>query len=148
MQVSSLSLKLIELRKLHNYTQADISNYLNISRSNYSQYENGYYIPNNELLLKLTKLYQIDIAELINTETVPVYVNQISDNNEKYDSSDKFSIAALNEFFTLCKIKDSSFDVENITQDNLNILSLYKQLDISEQNDLRLFIDCKLKNQS
>lgn len=145
MQVSSLSLKLIELRKLHNYTQADISNYLNISRSNYSQYENGYYVPGNELLLKLTKLYQIDISELVNLDTVPIFVDEIADNSEKYDNSDNFSIEALNEFFTLCKLKDSTFALENTTLENLNALSLYKQLDKNEQDDLRLFIKCKLK---
>lgn len=145
MQVSSLSLKLIELRKLHNYTQADISNYLNISRSNYSQYENGYYVPSNELLLKLTRLYKIDIAELINPDTVPIFVDEIADKTELYDNSDNFSITALNEFFTLCKLKDSTFDLENITLENLNALSLYKQLDQNEQDDLRLFIKCKLK---
>lgn len=145
MQYTPLSQKLIELRKQHNYKQSDISNYLNISRSSYSQYENGYYVPSNELLLKLARLYKTDISQLINLDTVPIYVDKIADHSAQYDISDRLSISALNEFFTLCKIQEPDFSADNISQETLNLLSLYKQLDPDEQEDLLLFINCKLK---
>lgn len=138
--------KLIELRKSHNLRQVDVSTYLNISRSGYSQYETGRYIPSNEILLKLADLYKIDISELVNPDIVPIYVDKISDKTTDYDHSSNFSIAALNNFITLCKLHDPDFNIDTLTQESLNSFSLFKQLSEDEQADLRLFIDCKLKS--
>lgn len=143
-----LARKLIELRKSHNLRQEDVSAYLSISRSGYSQYETGRYIPSSEILLKLATLYNIDISELVNSDIVPIYVDKISDKTNVYDDSISFSIADLNNFFSLCKVSDPDFDINALTQENLNTFSLFKQLTQDEQEDLKLFIECKLKKKA
>lgn len=145
MNKPSLACKLIELRKSHNLRQEDVSNYLNISRSGYSQYETGRYSPSSEILLKLAALYKVDISEFVNLDIVPIYVDKISDKTNVYDNSVGFSIADLNNFFNLCKLNDPEFDINTLTQETLNSFSLFKQLTEDEQEDLKLFINCKLK---
>lgn len=137
--------KLIELRKKHNLKQTEVSNYLNISRSGYSQYETGHYIPSNEILLKLSKLYDIDISELVNPDIVPVYVDKISDKTIEYNDSIDFSITDLNNFFQFCRLHEPDFNINSLTKEALTTLSLFKQLDEDEQADLKLIVECKIK---
>ncbi len=51
--------KLIELRKENNYTQQYVADYLKIDRSNYSKYELGKLEINPEMLIALSKLYDV-----------------------------------------------------------------------------------------
>lgn len=65
-----LSAKLIELRTQHNYSQQEIADFLGLTREAYSHYERNAREPNLEVLVKLSNLYQIDISELINENTI------------------------------------------------------------------------------
>lgn len=77
---SLLKDKLHNLRKSNNYTQNDIAQYLNMTRAGYGHYEKGKRTPNPETLLKLAKLYNIEINELINCKTTPIHDDKPDDN--------------------------------------------------------------------
>ncbi len=51
--------RLIELRKENSYTQDYVANYLKIDRSNYSKYELGKLELNIDMLIALSKLYNV-----------------------------------------------------------------------------------------
>ncbi len=53
------------LRKSHNYTQKQVSDYLNISRQAYSNYENNKRTPELDMLLKIITFYQISFDQLL-----------------------------------------------------------------------------------
>ena len=55
----SIGIRLINLRKVSGYTQWDVAEILNISRSTLSKYEKGIIIPNVENLIKLADLYKV-----------------------------------------------------------------------------------------
>ena len=65
MDNSSLREKLINLRKLHNYTQDYVASALNIARQTYSHYETGKRTPSSEALYKLAGLYDISVEDLM-----------------------------------------------------------------------------------
>lgn len=64
MYKNSLNSKLINLRKIKGYTQSDIAEILNISRSTLSKYETGSLIPSVKNLKKLAKLYKVSLDYL------------------------------------------------------------------------------------
>ena len=65
MSMTLLSQHLIELRKLHNYTQDDVASSLGIVRQTYSHYETGKRTPSPEILFKLAGLYNISVDDLM-----------------------------------------------------------------------------------
>ncbi len=60
-----LTKNLYEYRKANALTQKEVSNYLNISRQAYSNYEIGKRDPDLGLLIKLSELYGISLNQLI-----------------------------------------------------------------------------------
>ncbi len=56
--------KLKELRKYYNLTQEQLAIKLNISRVNYTRYENGKIRPDYETLIKIADYYDITLDEL------------------------------------------------------------------------------------
>lgn len=65
MKKNTLSLRLVYLRKQKGYTQYEVSEILNISRSTLSKYEKGTRIPNLEILIKLANLYNVSCDYLL-----------------------------------------------------------------------------------
>lgn len=58
------------LREKHNYSQATVAKYLNISRQMYIKYESGEAEPPVKVVVGLSRLYKVDYAQIIdNTET-------------------------------------------------------------------------------
>lgn len=53
------------LRKRHSYTQEDLAHALSISRQAVSKWETGNTIPDIEILLKLSKLYNLTINDIL-----------------------------------------------------------------------------------
>ena len=53
------------LRKSHNYTQEDIAKKLDISRQAVSKWETGTAVPDLEVLLKISRLYDIMINDIL-----------------------------------------------------------------------------------
>ncbi len=61
----TLADKLKELRKIHNYNQADVAAVLGVVRQTYSHYETGKRTPSHDVLYKLAKFYNISMDELM-----------------------------------------------------------------------------------
>lgn len=74
------------LRKSHCYTQDDLAKRLNVSRQAVSKWETGATIPDLEILLKISKLYDITINDILEPKIQPQRVKdfeQISTIPEK-----------------------------------------------------------------
>ncbi len=72
MNMNIISKYLQFLRKSNNYTQDDLAKEIGISRQAVSKWENGTTIPNLEVLLKISKLYDMMLgskAQLPNLAT-------------------------------------------------------------------------------
>ena len=56
---------LIKLRKDAGYTQAELANLLGMGKSAISNYESGFRTPENETLIKLSKIFNVSIETLL-----------------------------------------------------------------------------------
>ena len=76
-----LAKNLKTLRKKYNYTQQDVSTFLNITRQAYSHYEQALREPDLNTLVHLSRFYQVTLDELIAgnidadqiRESMPIY---------------------------------------------------------------------------
>ncbi len=57
--------RLVELRKEHSFTQQYVADYLKIDRSNYSKYELGKLEPGIEMLIALSRLYNVTVDYIL-----------------------------------------------------------------------------------
>ena len=71
MNINIISKYLQFLRKSHNYTQDDLAKKLNISRQAVSKWETETAIPDLEVLLKISKLYNITINDILEPKVQP-----------------------------------------------------------------------------
>ena len=89
---SNFSRKIRELRHQANYTQAEVSRFLNIQRQTYSNYENAARTPPIEIIVSLAESYHVSVDYLVrDTEMAPY----ISSHEKKF----------LNEFSALSSSK-------------------------------------------
>lgn len=66
--MSMVNAKMKELRLEHGFTQQYVADALGIDRSNYSKYERGKLEPNPDMLIALTKLYNVTADYLLGIE--------------------------------------------------------------------------------
>ena len=71
MNMNIISKYLQFLRKSHNYTQDDLAKKLDISRQAVSKWETGTAIPDLEVLLKISRLYNITINDILEPKVQP-----------------------------------------------------------------------------
>ena len=88
------------LRKSNNYTQDDLAKELGISRQAVSKWETGMAIPGLEVLLEISKLYNITINDILEPKIQPQRITsfeQISTISEKElkDVLEQFGTNAL-----------------------------------------------------
>ena len=86
MNINIISKYLQFLRKSSNYTQDDLAKKLGISRQAVSKWETGTTIPDLEVLLKISKLYDITINDILEPKIQPRRITdfeQISTISEK-----------------------------------------------------------------
>ena len=86
MNTNIISKYLQLLRKSNNYTQDDLAEKLGISRQAVSKWETGMTIPDLEVLLKISKLYDITINDILEPKIHPQRITdfeQISTISEK-----------------------------------------------------------------
>ncbi len=86
MNMNIISKYLQFLRKNSNYTQDDLAKKLGISRQAVSKWETGTAIPDLEVLLKISKLYDITINDILEPKIQPQRITdfeQISTISEK-----------------------------------------------------------------
>lgn len=60
-----LHIRLTELRKMNNYTQQQVADFLGISRGAYSNYEIGNREPDADTLAKLAELYDVSVDYIL-----------------------------------------------------------------------------------
>lgn len=87
------------LRKSHNYTQEDLAQRLSITRQSVSKWETGATIPDIALLLKLSKLYDISINDILEPKILP---QRITDFEQISSISEKELKAVLKQIDTNC----------------------------------------------
>lgn len=85
------------LRKSHNYTQDDLAKKLDISRQAVSKWETGTTLPDLEVLLKISKLYDITINDIVEPKISP---QRISDFEQISSIPEKELKEILNQFDT------------------------------------------------
>ncbi len=71
MNMNAIAKYLQFLRKSHDYTQEDLARKLDISRQAVSKWETGTTIPDLEILLKISKLYNITINDILEPNIQP-----------------------------------------------------------------------------
>ena len=153
MSTPLLSAKLIELRQYFNLSQQEVADYLGLTREAYSHYERAAREPSLETLVKLSKLYEIDISELINEQTILSSETLAMEiRTEKCILNDKHLFHLTRPSITknlihLLKLlsgKNSNLDVTNITKEDIDVLIQYKSLSNHAQKEVRQFIKFKL----
>ena len=97
MNMNIISKYLQFLRKSHNYTQDDLAKKLDISRQAVSKWETGTAIPDLEVLLKISKLYNITINDILEPKVQP---KKITDFEQISTISEKELKEALKQFDT------------------------------------------------
>lgn len=71
MNINIISRYLQFLRKSHNYTQEDLEKKLEISRQAVSKWETGTTIPDLDVLLEISKLYNVTINDILEPNIEP-----------------------------------------------------------------------------
>ncbi len=71
MNINVIARYLQFLRKSHDYTQEDLAKKLDISRQAVSKWETGTTIPDLEVLLKISKLYNVTINDILEPNIQP-----------------------------------------------------------------------------
>ena len=95
MNINIISRYLKFLRKSYNYTQEDLAKKLDISRQAISKWETGTTIPDLEVLIKISKLYDITINDILEPKIQP---QQITDFEEISTISQKKLKEILEQF--------------------------------------------------
>lgn len=159
MSTPLLAAKLADLRQQFNYSQQELATYLSLSREAYSHYERGVREPSLETLVKLSKLYKIDISELINEETILTFSIEDKKQVEKGSTTtataftvpnlNPFSIPStlitnnIKHFLKLFTGKNATTDFTNISKEDMAVLAQYKKLNKHNQKEVRQFIKFK-----
>ena len=91
--------KLKELRKNSALTQKQIADVIGIDRSTYSYYENGKASPSLEVLVKISKVFNVTLDYIIYGEESKTVqpVSVLTDNYTSYSKVDSFVNLSLEE---------------------------------------------------
>ena len=166
MSTPLLSAKLVELRKQSGYSQQEVADYLGLTREGYSHYERSAREPSLESLVKLCKLYHVDINELINEETILIssissdlpqnmmqgYISGVEVGAGVALGGGLSSIAGniavnitgnIQHLLKLFTGKNSDLDLTNISKDDIATLAQYKKLNKKNQKEVQQFIKFK-----
>lgn len=95
MNMNIISKYLQFLRKSHNYTQDDLAKKLDVSRQAVSKWETGTTIPDLEVLLEISKLYDVTINDILEPKVQP---QRITDFEQISTISEKEVKEALKQF--------------------------------------------------
>lgn len=155
-----LAAKLVELRNQHGLSQLQVAEFLGMSREGYSHYERSAREPSLEAVVRLSKLYGIDVSELVNEKTALLTEN-IKQNKK---TPQKVSGAVLPvpvmiqgavvgsppnitanivHFLKLFTGRNTNLDVTDITKEDIAVLEQYKRLDREGRKEVRQFIKFK-----
>ena len=139
MAKNRLSLKLLELRQERNLTQKELCAKLNISRTNYSYFENGRRVPDVDTLLLIAEFYGVSLDELV-TGTHSA-VNESKEDTTAYDLG-----------ITLVRhLQSKHIPIENImklSKADFDFLTDYKKLTAENQAEMNYLMNYKIRKQS
>ncbi|WMJ89567.1 helix-turn-helix domain-containing protein [Anaerocolumna sp. MB42-C2] len=124
--------KLRELRTRMHLTQSKVGQYLNMTRQGYAHYEAGLRNPDYHTLLKLSKLYQVDIGDLINNHTTPITHETLHENVD-------YTIKSGNS-----KPNNTLSRVIQLTSDEKKLFNLYSKLNSTEKKELLAMLESKI----
>lgn len=71
--MEKFAIRLKKIRKEHNLTQKQVAEYVNVTQQTYNNYETKDYEPTIETLIKLAKLFNTTIDNLIGNTTTELY---------------------------------------------------------------------------
>lgn len=144
MSAPLLAAKLLELRQQFNYSQTEVADYLGMTREGYSHYERNSREPSLESLMRLSRLYKIDVSELINEKTIPVpNKNMNIDSSNRTTSSTNSITDNLNHILKICTGKNANLNLTDISKDDIAVLAEYKKLSKECQKEVEQFIKFK-----
>lgn len=127
--------KLRELREKMNYTQEYVGRYLNMTRQGYAHYESGERHPDSQTLLKLARLYDINIDELINAQTTPLNSELLRDTDHyNYKKPDSKEPAASSRIIQL-------------SSDEKKLFNLYSKLSKEGKKELLEYLERKTREE-
>ena len=124
--------KLRELRSDMDLTQEEVGKLLHLSRQGYAHYEQGKRNPNNQMLLKISKLYKVAIGDLINSDTTPIDVEIIQESEAYIKIKQDPKVAQTNRR-------------KQVSSDNRKLIKKYNKLSTLEKESIHLHIDNILK---
>lgn len=99
--------RLISLRERKGWTKTEAARRLNIATSTYSGYEYGHRKPDNEMLIKISNLYEVSTDYLLGKDT-----DSTSDDFEAFMFEDKEAFDALPEEVKKELIKEINEKIE------------------------------------
>ncbi len=126
MNITLISKYLIYLRKLKNYTQETLANELGISRQAVSKWETGTSLPDLDILLKLSKLYDKTINQILE----PHIENRISSFEEIVSIDTSYIKNILMTFETEDIVKASMGSSPTV---NALLKELFPDIDFSKE---------------
>ena len=155
-----LAAKLVELRNQHGLSQLQVAEFLGMSREGYSHYERSAREPSLEAVVRLSKLYGIDVSELVNEKTALLTENikQNKKTPQKVSGavlpvpvmiqgavvgSPPNITANIAHFLKLFTGRNTNLDVTDITKEDIAVLEQYKRLDREGRKEVRQFIKFK-----
>lgn len=134
---TALGLKLLELRQEHDLTQKQLCSDLNISRANYSYFENGRRIPDLNTLLLIARYYSVSLDELVS------HTMNTADNSS--GGSNISTAIELLHHFQLKHIPVES--VLQMSKEDFDFLSSYRRLSEDNQAEMKYIMNYKLRKQ-
>ncbi len=126
-----LSEKIIMIRRMNNLTQENFAEELGVSRQAVSKWENGTSIPDVQLLLRISDLYNFTLDQLIRDD-FDLLISNVDENKiADHLSGDRvFSVETY--LGKICDISMNSFRYSVIR--NVKIVGCYKNLICFEKN--------------
>jgi len=124
--------KLRELRTSMHFTQSFVGQFLNMTRQGYAHYEAGLRNPDYQTLLKMSKLYQVDIQDLINNHTTPI-------NHETLHDNESYIIKKSEQ-----KPNTTPPRVIQLSSDEKKLFNLYSKLSDRDKKNFLFILECKV----
>ena len=111
MDVQKIGIFLAKLRKEKGWTQEQLGQQLGVTNKTVSRWENGNYMPPVEMLLALSKLYEVSINEILSGQrlTEAEYV-EMAEANIKAALESSFSLQEKMEYFKRKWCKEHRFE--------------------------------------
>lgn len=111
MDVQKIGIFLADLRKEKGWTQEQVGQQLGVTNKTVSRWENGNYMPPVEMLLELSKLYDVSINEILSGQRLTeAEYRGMAEENIKAALESSFSLQEKVTYFKRKWCKEHRFD--------------------------------------